>query len=135
MSLEQRVERLERENRRLKLAGGAVVAVLLIVALVGAVMPQGIPEVIDARMFRVVDESGTVRATLGASAIRYFDENSHQHVRMSDEGITYFDEDHNMRATLGRTEIVTPSTGATTTYPAAVVLYDAEGNVIWQAPR
>ena len=88
MDLEQRVGRLERENRRLKIAGGAVVAVLLTVALVGAVLPQGIPEVIHAREFQVVDESGTVRATLGASAIRYFDENSHQHVRMSDEGIS-----------------------------------------------
>ena len=27
----------------------------------------------------------------------------------------------------------TPSTGAVTTYPAQVVLYDADGNVIWSA--
>jgi len=31
MDIERRVERLERENRRLKVAGGAVVAVLLTV--------------------------------------------------------------------------------------------------------
>ena len=51
------------------------------------------------------------------------------------EGIAYFDEDGSVRARLGAADLVTPSTGAETHYPAAVVLYDAEGNVIWQAPR
>ena len=57
MDIEQRFERLERENQRLKLAGAAVVAVLLAVALVGAVKPQEIPEIIKARAFRVMDEN------------------------------------------------------------------------------
>ena len=61
-----RVGKLERDNRRLKLAGAGVVAVLLTVALVGAVMPQEIPDVIEAREFRVVAENGNTRAELGA---------------------------------------------------------------------
>ena len=171
MDIERRVERLERENRRLKVAGGAVVAVLLTVALVGAVMPQEIPEIIEARGFRVIDadgtmrvlmtaeailysdesgqlrvgmtadgigygdENGEVRVFMNADAIAYADENGTLRASMTAEGISYFDENDNGRVQLGRAEIVTPSTGAETTYPAAVVLYDAEGNVIWRAPR
>jgi hypothetical protein len=171
MDLEQRVEKLERENRRLKLAGGAVVAVLLAVGLVGAVMPQEIPEVIEARQFRVIDANGTERVLMIAEGIGYYDENGKERSQMHAEGIayydengenrgrmtaegigyfdengqnrsqmhaggiSYFDENGNGRAQLGRAKIVAPSTGAETTYPAAVILYDAEGKVIWQAPQ
>jgi hypothetical protein len=38
-----------------------------------------------------------------------------------------------VRAEMGRVETLTPSTGATTTYPAQVVLYDDDNNVIWSA--
>ena len=62
MELEQRIERLERENRRLKVAGGAVVAVLLGVALVGAVMPLEIPGASEAEAVRVLDEGGSATA-------------------------------------------------------------------------
>ena len=51
-----RVQRLERDNRRLKLGAGALVAVLVAVPLVGAVLPAQVPEVIEARAFRVLDE-------------------------------------------------------------------------------
>ena len=61
-----RVQRLERDNRRLKLAGGAMAAVLVAVPLVGAALPAQVPEVIEARAFRVLDENGTQRAGLGA---------------------------------------------------------------------
>lgn len=59
MNLEQRIERLERENRRLKLVGGALVAAVVAASPVGAAMPQDIPEVLEARMFRVVDAAGS----------------------------------------------------------------------------
>ena len=39
-----------------------------------------------------------------------------------------------LRAQLGSVGLVTPSTEAKTAYPAAVVLYDAEGKVTWVAP-
>ena len=48
--------------------------------------------------------------------------------------LTSRDENHEIGTQLGRANLVTPSTEATTTYPAAAVLYDSEGNVIWQAP-
>jgi len=43
------------------------------------------------------------------------------------------DENNNLRAQLGSVGLVTPSTGATTTFPAQVVLYDDDFNVIWSA--
>ena len=49
--LEQRVANLERQNRKLQFGLVGVVAALLAVPLVGAVMPQEIPDVIEARRF------------------------------------------------------------------------------------
>ena len=100
MDIEQRFERLERENRRLKLAGAAVVAVLLAVALVGAVMPQEIPEIVEARQFRVIDENGERRAMMSTDGIAYFDENVQMRGLMYTDGITYYDENGQWRSTM-----------------------------------
>ena len=48
--LESRVDKLEQDNRRLKLTLGALLLVMAAVPLIGAVMPQEIPELIEARM-------------------------------------------------------------------------------------
>ena len=189
MDLEKRVEKLERENRRLKIAGGAVVAVLVAVVLAGAVTPQQVPEVIRAAAFEVVDdngttravmnaeyigyadakgipralvrargiflsddngtvrvaigvegvgyadENGTIRATMKTEGIGYSDENGEGRAAMSSDGFTYLDENGTIRAELGEVGLPAPGTGIQTLYPAAMVLSDAEGKVIWQAPR
>ena len=113
--LESRVDKLEQDNRRLKLTVGALLLVLAAVPLIGAVMPEQIPELIQARSFHVNDESGTMRSVMDV------------------DGIMYIDENANVRAQLGRVVLKTPSTGAETTYPAQVVLHDVDGNVIWRA--
>jgi hypothetical protein len=59
--LESRVDKLEQDNRRLKLTVGALLLALAAVPLIGAVMPEQIPELIQARQFRVIDENDTVR--------------------------------------------------------------------------
>ena len=155
MDIEQRVERLERENRRLKLAGAAVVAVLLAVALVGAVMPQ---EIIEARGFRVTDENGELRAEMGTDRISYYDENGNTRATMTDAGIAYYDagrpetpvgdrivrgviiydEAGKPRAVLAPDRIAYYDENGKTriSMGADGIFYiDAEGNVIWQAPR
>ena len=68
-----RLNRLERDNRWLKLALGSLLLMLATVALVGSMMPQQIPDVIEAREFRVVDENGVVRAAMYAEGIAFFD--------------------------------------------------------------
>jgi hypothetical protein len=64
MDLEHRVAKLERENRRLRLAG------LLGLMLIGAVFVMGqarTPQRIEAENFVVKDRRGVVLAVLGAS--------------------------------------------------------------------
>ena len=131
--LESRLSKIERDNRRLKLALGALLLALAAVPLIGAVMPEQIPEVIQARAFLAMDENGNPRSHMSGLGISYRDENGTERTVMSEDGISYFDENRNTRARLGRVGLVTPSTGAETTYPAQVVLFDPEGNTIWEA--
>jgi len=61
LTTEERLEKLERQNRRFKLAG--ICGLLLVAALVGFAATKGTPEVVDAREFRLVDEGGALRAS------------------------------------------------------------------------
>ena len=63
-TLDKRIERLEAENRRLK--GWGLTAIVLLGALG---LNQGTPDVVQARAFEVVDEAGTVRASLALTAL------------------------------------------------------------------
>jgi hypothetical protein len=58
----QRLQRLERANRRMKLIGGALVAMVVTMA----VGPSG-PPTLRAQSFQVVDAKGNVLAVLGAT--------------------------------------------------------------------
>lgn len=60
MTVEDRLARLERENRRLKLA-----AVALIVVFAAGAAEEKIPNEISARKFTVVTPDNDVRITLG----------------------------------------------------------------------
>ncbi len=73
------------------------------------------------------------RASVIADGFSYFDESGTARARMADDGIFYYDENSARRAGMGRVRLVIPSAGAETTYPAQVVLYDAESKVIWEA--
>jgi hypothetical protein len=165
-----RLERLERQNRTMKRAGFGLLAAALAVALIGAATPEEIPEVIEAREFRVIDENGKRRTTISANGFGYHDENGQTRAlidadgfRYGDEngkvragmgadgfgylnanstirammgaaGFSYADENGQMRALMGVAELVSPETGMESRYPAAVVLFDADGNLIWRAP-
>ncbi|MCH7666333.1 MAG: hypothetical protein IH936_10455 [Acidobacteria bacterium] len=72
--LTDRLERLERENRRMKRAGLAVIGLALAVALIGAATPDEIPEVIEARSFRAVGWTDDgVRTEISGHGIEIFD--------------------------------------------------------------
>ena len=73
--LESRVDKLEQDNRRLKLTLGALLLALAAVPLIDAVMPEQIPELIGARAFRTIDENGTTRAVMDVAGFGYWDEN------------------------------------------------------------
>ena len=99
--LESRVDKLEHDNRRLKLTVGALLLALAAVPLIGAVMPEQIPELIQARAFEVVDENGTIRAGMGADGIGYADENGTGRAGMGADGIGYADENGTGRVGMG----------------------------------
>ena len=96
-----RVQRLERDNRRLRLAAGCLVALVVAVPLVGAVLPAQVPEVIEAREFRVLDEQGMKRVDLVADGLRFYDEQGTYRVGLGVGGLDFFDEQGTVRAGLG----------------------------------
>ena len=94
-SLVERLERVERDNQRLKLVVGALLLVLAAVPLIGAVMPEQLPEVIQAREFRLIDENFETRAVMSHLGIIYRDENYRLRAIMDSEGFSYHDENGN----------------------------------------
>ena len=73
-AVEFRLERLEQDNRRLNLTVGALLLVMAGAACAGAMMPEQIPQVIEAREFRMIDANGTVLIAINDEGFSYFDE-------------------------------------------------------------
>jgi len=76
--LTQRLDRLERENRRLKVTGAVLVLALAAGGVMGQV-PKAVPRVVEAERFVLRDTKGKVLATLGTEAstpsLALFDQN------------------------------------------------------------
>jgi len=94
--VDARLDKLERDNRRLKLTVGALLLVLAAVPLIGAVMPEQIQDAVFARAFYVMDENDVMRIGLAPLGIAYVDENGTRRARIGDEGIRYWDESENL---------------------------------------
>ena len=136
--VDARLDKLEQDNRRLKLTVGALLLVMAAVPLVGAVMPEQIPEVIRARAFHAIDGNGmsravmgeigfayfdvnrTIRAMMDAGSIRVSDENGTLRTLMDGKTIAYLDENHVTRAQL---------------YADGFFFSDENGNVVWRTPE
>ncbi len=65
--LAQRVEKLEKANRRLKLAGALALALVACLLLLGAASPK---RTVEAEEFNLRDANGKVRALLAMAAKR-----------------------------------------------------------------
>ena len=94
--LESRVDKIERDNRRLKLTVGALLLVMAAVPLIGAVMPEQIPEVIRARAFHAIDGNGTLRALMDDKNIAYLDEDRVTRAQLYAAGFFLSDENGNV---------------------------------------
>ena len=94
--VDARLDKLEQDNRRLKLTVGALLLVMAAVPLVGAVMPEQIPEVIQARRFEVIDENGTLRTLMDGKTIAYLDENRVTRAQLYADGFFFSDESGNV---------------------------------------
>lgn len=64
MSIEDRIARLERQNRRLQCMVAMLVLMLTAGLVLGLAAPEEVPDVVEAKTFRVVDDDGTVLAAL-----------------------------------------------------------------------
>jgi hypothetical protein len=87
--LAERVERLEKQNRRLKLIGGGVLFIAAVGLLIAAAAPAAPAKVIRAECFQAVDKNGKVRAELKGDPFRtlqFFDLKGKSPVRISAYG-------------------------------------------------
>jgi hypothetical protein len=111
MTLEQRLERLERENRWMRRLGAVAVAVVAAVLLMGQDKAKDLPDLV-VRSLTVKDKDGKVRATLATLAT-------------GSAYLRFLDKSGKRRAALDVLNDGTPR----------LRLFDAKGKVIWKAPK
>ena len=133
---ESRLSKLEQDNQRLRLRVGALLLVLAAVPLVGAMMPEQIPDLIQARAFRVIGENGPIRAQMDDSGIDYYDENGDMRASISTDGTSYRDENGDLRASMNASGILYYDNNLRAVMNAYGILYlDENGDVIWRTPE
>jgi len=86
MSTKERLEQLERRNRRLSVAVVLMGVAAAVVVAAGMAKTEGVPNVLRARSFEVVDENGKVRAKLhiclNEPCLDLYDENDKHRVSL-----------------------------------------------------
>ena len=73
-AFESRLNNLEQDNRRLKLALGSLLLVLAVASCAGAMIPEQTQDIVQAREFRMIDANGTVLIAINDEGFSYFDE-------------------------------------------------------------
>lgn len=134
-TLHDRVDRLERENRRLKMVGAALLVTL---SLLGAAKSQEVPEEIVARRFRVVDANGEMSALMTSRGLGYFDDNGTMRSQMTRFGFAYADAKDLLRLEiLDRHIQYSDESGVPRVVISAqgIRYLDPDGEVVWQAPQ
>ena len=133
MSIEERLERLERQNKWMRRIGAVGVALVAAIFLLGQGKEQAVPS-IKARELVLVDEAGAKRASLTTkndkTQLAFFDKKGKAVVELTA-----------LRGS-GRLSLSWPSgwkkphIAVETQRPAgSLVIFDKDGNVIWQVPR
>ena len=136
--VDARLDKLEQANRRLKLTMGALLLVMATVPLVGAVMPEQIPDVIQARAFQVIGENSSVRASIDAGGIAYVGDNGKVRSSMTDYGVESFDENGTRRAAMTVGGIIYGDENGTSRAVMAangIGYYDENRRLVWRAPE
>ena len=90
--VDARLDKLEQDNRRRKRTVGGLLLLMSAVPLIGAVMPEQIPELGQARQFQVIDEDEIIRASMNVGGISYYDENRTIRARLTADGFFHWDE-------------------------------------------
>ena len=128
MTIEQRVAKLEKQNRWMKRAGGLALAAVACVFLMGQGKEKG--KAFEVGALIIKDTAGIVRAKLtksadGAPALMFFGKAGNPRMVLNGApALSLFDKASETRARLSVSADGTPS----------LTMHDAKGNVIWQAP-
>lgn len=139
--ISRRIDRLERDNRRLKGFAAAVVIVLAALGAVSAARP--VPQKIAAHEFDVVDGSGETRVMLGVieggPRIGLFDAQGKPRAAMGEAAdgspVVHSQDSRGFAMDLGSTGTVNIMTGQTQqTSAASIIMFGKDHHVIWQAP-
>ena len=136
--VDARLDKLERDNWRLKLPVSALLLAQSAVPLIGAVMPEQIPEVIRARAFHAIDGNGMSRAVMGEIGFAYFDVNRTIRAMMDGGSIRVLDENGTLRALIDDKSIAYLDENRVTRaqlYADGFFLSDENGNVVWRSPE
>ncbi len=156
-TLIERLDRLERENRRLKIAGAILLLVVAAGGAMGQVLPKAVPKVVEAERFVLRDTKGKILATLGAEAsgllaLVLYDQNGKARAVLGvvADGrpvLSLLDQNGKDRAGLGLLPDGVPTLSlldqngkdrATLAVKAdgtpALGLFDRDGKVIWRVP-
>ena len=156
MTIEQRVTKLERQNRWMKRGGGLMLAAVACVVLLGQGKAKALPD-LEVRSLTVKSKSGKELAFLGAdvgkTAVLRFtskDGRNQAHFGMSSQGAPHVylgDKDIRAQVVLGLKPWGSPGLGVRDKNgvnrlglgvardgSVFLKLYDAKGKAIWQAP-
>ena len=132
-ALAERTDRLERENRRLKLAGLLVLALLASVFLMGQARP---PATVEAREFVLVDKAGKSFGRFGMGddglpilIMRGKDDAIRVLVSVYEDGSAVISLGALPLGSVSRLAIGTDESGN-----PALVMRDANGGVVWRTP-
>jgi len=161
MTIEERLEKIEKKVKRNNLILLAVVLLAVLAMTVGA---NSHKKVIEASAFNLIDENGKIRARLcmlkEGPVLRLYDEYENPRAAMgvakegpvlslADEkgevraglnaskrgpALGLYDENGKIRAILGRNKVTTPD-GKVISYPeSSLLMFDPNERVIWVAP-
>ena len=133
MGIEERLERLEKQNRRMKLVGGSVLVVAAALIVMACASPA--PKALEGEELIIRDSDGKRRATIGVTedgSLLFFDDERGK--RRAVLGVTkagpilaLFDE--KLRSQFGFTKL-----DVMEAYGTHLFLSDEKGTVTFQAP-
>ncbi len=149
----QRLDRLERENRRLKRMGALVAVGIAAVVLMGQAKPSKEAKVIEAEEIIIRDKNKQIRVSISSLGIHVL--NAEEVTSVFSDGITLgtrklrlmvlsntstgpslslVDRQGNIRALLGASLEMTGTGVVTRRAESSLALFDQKEEVIWKAP-
>jgi hypothetical protein len=147
LDLSQRLDRLERENRRLKRIGAGVLVGLASVVLMGQALPSKVAKVVEAEKFVLRNRTGAELAVLDqglddGGRLTIMDERGRGRARLSDQGVHLYGENGDALTWLRESFLwVGAQTGRAGAWiqvdtwgETSFGLQDKDGKVLWKAP-